>query len=143
MTFPNDRIPKKAKPSDKPSKKCKLCEKYGGKPLNHYTNKCKKYNPDGSVKKTLERVKRVHLWDMMFDIPYLADWKQIGDFRQRQTDRNTARENKSCVAWDYKVGDEILLQKDGIIKRTLDYYTGSYEWYSYGSTRNKLRTLQH
>jgi hypothetical protein len=28
----------------------------------------------------------------MFDIPFLADWKQIGDFRQRQTDRNTARE---------------------------------------------------
>ena len=67
---------------------------------------------------------------MMFDIPFLADWKHIGDFRQRQTDRNTARENKSRVDWDYKVGDEILLQKDGIIKRTLDYYTGSYEWNS-------------
>jgi hypothetical protein len=39
--------------------------------------------------------------DMMFDIPYLADWKQIGD--------------KSRVDWDYKVGDEILLRKDGIL----------------------------
>ena len=48
---------------------------------------------------------------MMFDIPYLADWKQIRDFRQRQTDCNTARENKSRVEWDYKVGDEILLPK--------------------------------
>ena len=52
---------------------------------------------------------------MMFDIPFLADWNKIGDFRQYQTNRNTARENKSLVDWDYKVGDEILLQKDGII----------------------------
>jgi hypothetical protein len=54
MSSPNDRIPKKAKPpltSPKPYKKCKLCEKYGGKPLTtHYTGKWKKYNPNGSVK---------------------------------------------------------------------------------------------
>jgi hypothetical protein len=56
--------------------------------------------------------------DMMFDIPFLADWKQIGDFRQRQTDRNTVRENKSRVDWDYKVGDEILLRKDGILSKS-------------------------
>ena len=56
--------------------------------------------------------------DMMFDIPFLADWKHIGDFRQRQTDRNTARENKSRVDWDYKVGDEILLRKDGILRKS-------------------------
>jgi hypothetical protein len=29
--------------------------------------------------------------DMMFGIPYLADWKEIGDFRHRQTDHNTAQ----------------------------------------------------
>ena len=32
--------------------------------------------------------------DMLFDIPFIADWKKIGDYRQRQTDRNTDRENK-------------------------------------------------
>ncbi len=32
--------------------------------------------------------------DMLFDIPYIADWNKIGDYRQRQTDLNTARENK-------------------------------------------------
>jgi hypothetical protein len=26
---------------------------------------------------------------MMFDIPFLADWNKIGDYRQSQTDRNT------------------------------------------------------
>ena len=27
--------------------------------------------------------------DMMFDVPFLADWNKIGDYRQRQTDHNT------------------------------------------------------
>jgi hypothetical protein len=32
--------------------------------------------------------------DMLFDIPFIADWNKIGDYRQHQTDLNTARENK-------------------------------------------------
>jgi hypothetical protein len=35
-------------------------------------------------------------WDMLFDIPFLADWNKIGEHRQRQTDLNTERENRSC-----------------------------------------------
>jgi hypothetical protein len=27
--------------------------------------------------------------DMLFDIPYMADWNKIGDYRQHQTDLNT------------------------------------------------------
>ncbi len=27
--------------------------------------------------------------DMLFDIPFIADWKQIGQHRQRQTDLGT------------------------------------------------------
>jgi hypothetical protein len=33
--------------------------------------------------------------DMLFDIPFIADWNKIGDYRQRQTDLNTARINRS------------------------------------------------
>ena len=29
--------------------------------------------------------------DMLFDVPFLADWKQIGEFRQRTTDRSYER----------------------------------------------------
>eukprot|EP00804_Cyclotella_cryptica_P016666 CCRYP_001971-RA/>CCRYP_001971-RA protein AED:0.45 eAED:0.58 QI:0/0/0/1/0/0/3/0/370 len=29
--------------------------------------------------------------DMLFDVPYIADWSKIGEYRQRQTDRNTRR----------------------------------------------------
>jgi hypothetical protein len=31
--------------------------------------------------------------DMLFDIPFIADWKKIGEHRQRLTDLNTACEN--------------------------------------------------
>jgi hypothetical protein len=31
--------------------------------------------------------------DMLFDIPFIADWNKIGDYRQRQTDLDTARIN--------------------------------------------------
>ena len=55
---------------------------------------------------------------MMFDVPFLADWNKIGDYRQRQTDRNTARENKARVDWDYKVSDKVLLRKEGILRKS-------------------------
>ncbi|KAL3801987.1 LOW QUALITY PROTEIN: hypothetical protein HJC23_010331, partial [Cyclotella cryptica] len=53
--------------------------------------------------------------DMLFDVPFLADWTKIGEHRQHQTDLNTKRENCSRHDWDYKVGDQILLRKDGIL----------------------------
>ena len=31
--------------------------------------------------------------DMLFDIPFIADWNKIGDYRQHQTDCNTRCEN--------------------------------------------------
>jgi hypothetical protein len=60
--------------------------------------------------------------DMLFDIPYIADWKKIGDYRQRQTDLNTKRENNSRVDYDYKVGGKVLVQKDGILCKTESWY---------------------
>jgi hypothetical protein len=32
--------------------------------------------------------------DMLFDVPFIANWNKIGDYRQRQTDLSTERENK-------------------------------------------------
>ncbi len=39
--------------------------------------------------------------EMLFDIPFLADWNKIGDHRQHQTDLNTEHENHSRCDWDY------------------------------------------
>ena len=33
--------------------------------------------------------------DMLFDVPFLTDWTKIGEYRQLQTDKNTARENNT------------------------------------------------
>eukprot|EP00804_Cyclotella_cryptica_P011132 CCRYP_019064-RA/>CCRYP_019064-RA protein AED:0.34 eAED:0.34 QI:0/-1/0/1/-1/0/1/0/96 len=55
---------------------------------------------------------------MLFDVPYIADWSKIGEYRQRQTDNNTSRENTSRIDWDYQPGDKVLLQKDGILHKT-------------------------
>ena len=60
--------------------------------------------------------------DMLFDIPFIADWNKIGDYRQRQTDLNTARENKLRVDFDYKVGGKVLIRKDGILRKTESRY---------------------
>ncbi len=59
---------------------------------------------------------------MLFDIPYIADWNKIGDYRQHQTDLNTAQENKQRVDYDYKVGDKVLVRKDGILRKTESRY---------------------
>jgi hypothetical protein len=34
--------------------------------------------------------------DMLFDIPFLADWNKIGEHRPHQTDLNIKQENCSC-----------------------------------------------
>ena len=53
---------------------------------------------------------------------FSADWNKIGDYRQCQTDLNTDRENRTSKDWDYKVGDKVLLQKDGIFRKSESRY---------------------
>eukprot|EP00804_Cyclotella_cryptica_P020575 CCRYP_003417-RA/>CCRYP_003417-RA protein AED:0.12 eAED:0.12 QI:0/-1/0/1/-1/0/1/0/96 len=59
---------------------------------------------------------------MLFDVPYIADWSKIGEYRQQQTDHNTRQENASRIDWDYQPGDKVLLQKDGILRKTESRY---------------------
>jgi hypothetical protein len=54
--------------------------------------------------------------DMVFNIPFIADWQKIGECRQRLTDLNNARENKGRIDYDYKVGQKVLLRKEGILR---------------------------
>ncbi len=55
--------------------------------------------------------------DMLFGVPFIADWKQIGEFRQSMTDRNNDNKNKNHVNYDYQSGDKILIRKDGILRK--------------------------
>jgi len=53
--------------------------------------------------------------DMLFDIPFVADWHKIGDYRQHQTDCSNICENNKRVDYDYKIGDKVLIRKNGIL----------------------------
>jgi hypothetical protein len=54
--------------------------------------------------------------DMLFDIPFIADWQKIGEYRQQLTDLSNARENKGRIDYDYEVGQKVLLWKEGILR---------------------------
>ncbi len=55
--------------------------------------------------------------DMLVDIPFIADWKKIGEHKQ-PTNHNTDRENKSRIDYDNKVvtkysyGTMVFLRKE-------------------------------
>ncbi len=52
---------------------------------------------------------------MLFDIPFIADWQNIGEHRQQLTDLYNAHENKGRIDYDYKVDQKVLLWKEGIL----------------------------
>jgi hypothetical protein len=54
--------------------------------------------------------------DMLFDIPFIADWQKIGEYRQQLTDLSNARENEGRIDYDYKVGQKVMLRKEGILR---------------------------
>jgi hypothetical protein len=51
-----------------------------------------------------------------FDILFIADWQKIGECRQRLTEPNNARENEGRIDYDHKVGQKVLLRKEGILR---------------------------
>jgi hypothetical protein len=61
--------------------------------------------------------------DMLFDIPFIADWNKIGDYRQHQTNLSTARKNNKRVNYDYKVGNKVLLTQEGILRKAESPYS--------------------
>ena len=62
--------------------------------------------------------------DMLFDIPYIADWTTIGQRRQLSVDKDNARENTGRIDFDYAVGHKVMIRKDGHIRKAEDIYLG-------------------
>ncbi len=60
---------------------------------------------------------------MLFDIPFIANWNKIGDYRQRQTDLDTARIRSKQVDYDYKLGNKVLMTQDGILRKAESSYS--------------------
>jgi hypothetical protein len=60
--------------------------------------------------------------DMLCDVPFLADWSKIGEYRHKQTDKNTVKENNGHVEWDNQLSDKVLVIKDGILRKSESLY---------------------
>jgi hypothetical protein len=59
---------------------------------------------------------------MLFNIPFIADWKENGDHRQRLTDLYTAHENEGRIHYDYKVGQKVLVWNGSILRKAESRY---------------------
>ena len=62
-------------------------------------------------------------WNMLFDIPFIANWNKIGDYMQRWTNLSTAHKNSKRVDYDYKVGNKVLLTQKGILCKAESPYS--------------------
>ena len=60
--------------------------------------------------------------DMLFDIPFVADWRKIGERRQSLTNRGNQQENAKQIDYDYKVGDKVLVINEGILCKAESAY---------------------
>ena len=64
--------------------------------------------------------------DMLFDIPYIADWNQIGKRGQTLVDQSCAKTNMRWIDFDYDVGQKVLLTQDGIPRKLEDKNNGPF-----------------
>jgi hypothetical protein len=65
--------------------------------------------------------------NMLFDIPFVADWHKIGEQRQSLTDRGNQRKNAKRIGYNYKVGDKVLVINEGILWKAESAY-GKEPW---------------
>jgi hypothetical protein len=64
---------------------------------------------------------------MLFDIPFVADWHKIGEYMQSLTYPRNQRKNARCIDYDHKVGDIVLVMKEGILCKAESNY-GKEPW---------------
>ncbi len=55
--------------------------------------------------------------DMLFNIPFLADWRKIGEQKQSLTNCGNRRKKTKWIDYDYKVGDKVLVINKGILHK--------------------------
>ncbi len=60
--------------------------------------------------------------DMLFDIPYIADSKKIGENRQQLNDLNNANKNEGRIDYDYQAGQKVLVRNNGILCKAESRY---------------------
>jgi hypothetical protein len=83
--------------------------------------------------------------DMLFDIPFVADWRKIGEQRQSLTNCGNQRENAKQIDYNYKIRDnKVLVINKGILCKAESAY-GKEPWtittvYTNGTIRTQHGT---
>ena len=81
---------------------------------------------------------------MLYDIPFLANWSEIGKRRQNQVDNDNIRENSKRLDFDYKRGQKVLVVKGGILRKAEYPNEGPYkitEVFTNGTVRIQHGTI--
>jgi transposase InsO family protein len=64
--------------------------------------------------------------DMIHNIAFKANWNQIQKRKQDIINKSNQKENKSRIPYEYKVGDQVLLETPGILRKLSTPRTGPY-----------------
>jgi hypothetical protein len=64
--------------------------------------------------------------DMIHNIAFRANWDQIQKRKQDIINKSNQKENKSRIPYEYKVGDQVLLETPGILRKLSTPRTGPY-----------------
>jgi hypothetical protein len=59
---------------------------------------------------------------MLFDIPFVADWRKIGEQRQSLTNRGNQCKNAKFIDYNYKVRDRVLVINKGNLRKAESAY---------------------
>jgi hypothetical protein len=64
--------------------------------------------------------------DMIHNIAFRENWDQIQKRKQDIANKSKQKENKSWIPFEYKVGDQVLLETPGILRKLSTPRTGPY-----------------
>jgi hypothetical protein len=67
----------------------------------------------------------------------MAGYHKIGDDRQSLTDRGNHHKSNQHAKYDYKVGDKVLVEKEGILYKAKSKY-GKEPWHGRGFAHKNL-----
>jgi hypothetical protein len=64
--------------------------------------------------------------DMIHNIAFRANWERIQKRKQDIINKSNQKENKSQIPYEFKVGDHVLLETPGILRKLSTLRTGPY-----------------
>jgi hypothetical protein len=64
---------------------------------------------------------------MIHNIVFRANWDQIQKRKQEIINKSNQKENKSQIPYEYKVGDQVLLETTEVIRKISKYRKGTYQ----------------